>query len=114
MEELTKEVADFLDRLTHLSKQLGEIFRTGNIALLLEMNGTVKELYRIQHGSSHSALQAVEEECKVIYGNFDMMIAVLKTTEDGEIDKGAQGAIGKFLHNINDAVVNIASMFGLI
>ncbi len=114
MQEVTQEIIDFIDRLTELSGQLGEVYKTGNIALLSDMNRTVKELYRIQHGSEQSALKDIDGECDVIYGNFDMLVAVLKTTENGEIDKGAQTAIGKFLHNINEAVVNIAAMFGLV
>lgn len=113
-QDMNKEVSEFIGRLTELSRQLGEIFRTGDIGTLSAMNKTVKEMYRIQHGCKASALQSVDEECKVIYGNFDMLIAVLRTTENGEIDKGAQTAIGKFLHNINEAVVNIAAMYGLV
>lgn len=113
-QEANKEVLDFIKELTALSGQLGEIFRTGNAAKISEMNRTVKEMYRIQHQSEEYALQSVDEDCKVIYGNFDMLIAVLRTTENGEIDRGAQKAVGKFLHNINEAVVNIASAFGLV
>ncbi len=113
-EEITQEVIDFIGQLTELSKQLGEVYKSGNIGLLSNMNRTIKELYRIQHGSENKTLQEIDEECKVIYGNFDMLVAVLKTTENGEIDKGAQSAVGKFLHNINEAVVNIAAMFGLV
>lgn len=112
--EITKEVQEFIDALTALSAQLGNIFRSGDISILGEMNTTIKRMYRVQHGSTQSALSNIEEECKVIYGNFDMMIAVLRTTEEDEIDRGAQKAIGKFLHNINEATVNIAAMFGLI
>ena len=43
-----------------------------------------------------------------------MIIAVLRTTENGEIDKGAQKAIDKLLRNIHKATVNIAGAFGLI
>ena len=110
----SEEVLRFIELLTNLSGQLGEIFRTGNIAAISDMNKTIKEMYRLQHGSGDSALQAVEEDCQVIYGNFDMMIAVLRTTENGVIDEGAQKALGKFLHNINEAAVNIAVTYGLV
>lgn len=59
-------------------------------------------------------LKALDPECVVIYENFDMIIKVLRTTEDGVIDEGAQKAINKFLHNIDEAVVNIAGAVGLV
>ena len=43
-----------------------------------------------------------------------MIVKILRTTEDGVIDSGAQKAINKFLHNIDEAVVNIAGAVGLV
>ncbi len=113
-EQASKEVLAFLEQLMKLNRALVEIFKTANVELFTDMNKTIKEMYRIQHGSEDPALKAIDEECKVIYMNFDMIISVLRTTEDGEIDKGAENALNKFLHNINEATVNIAAMFGLI
>lgn len=114
MEEISREAAAFIKELTDLCGQLGSIYKTGELSVLSEMNRTIKELHRIQHGSKDSALEAVGEECRVIYANFDMIVALLKTTENGEIDRAAQTATGRFLHNINTAAVNIASMLGLV
>lgn len=43
-----------------------------------------------------------------------MIIRLLRTTEDGVIDAAAQKALNKFLHNIDEAVVNIAAAVGLV
>ena len=43
-----------------------------------------------------------------------MIIKILRTTEDGVIDSAAQKALNKFLHNIDEAVVNIAAAVGLV
>lgn len=108
------ELQKFCEQLVRLNATMKELFASGNVALFTEMNRAVKEIYSVQHGSREPALQAIESDCEVIYGNFDMIVAVLRTTEDGVIDRGAQGALNKFLHNIDEAVVAIASAFGLI
>ena len=43
-----------------------------------------------------------------------MIVKVLRTTEDGVIDAGAQKALNKFLHNVDAAVIEIAQAFGLV
>ena len=113
-EQASSEVIAFASELVRLNGTMSELFKSGNVALFSEMNKAIKEMYRLQHGSSDSVFEAIEPDCAVIYGNFDMIIAVLRTTEDGVIDKGAQGALNKFLHNIDEAVVNIASALGIV
>lgn len=112
MEE--NELFRFAEQLLTLNKQLAEVFNTGRIALFTEINRTIKEMYRLQHGKQGDVFLAINPDCESIYKNFNMIIAVLRTTEDGVIDHGAQSAINKFLHNIHDATVNIASIFGMI
>lgn len=112
--EASKEVVAFAEQLVQLNATMKTLFESGNIELIGEMNKTVKEMHRIQYGSADTVMKAIEPECAVIYGNFDMMIAVLRTTEDGVIDSGAQTALNKFLHNIDEAVVNIAAAFGMV
>ena len=112
--EASPEVLDFCAQLVRLNGAMAELFNHGNVALIGEINAAVKEIHKIQHGSHDPVLQAVEEECKVIYVNSDLIVGVLRTTEDGVIDKGAQTALNKFLHNIDDAVVNIAGALGLV
>ena len=114
MIEKNDEELAFVARLVQLNGTMAQLFQKGDLSLFTEMNQTVKEMHRIQHGSESALLQAVEPECAVIYKNFDMIIAVLRTTENGEIDAGAQTAINRFLHNIDEAVINIATSFGLV
>ncbi len=112
--QATADHLAFLQQLARLNAAMAELFNSGNFALFTEMNGAVKELYAIQHGSDDEVFKAIDPDCEVIYENFDMIIAVLRTTEDGVIDSGAGKAIDKFLHNIDESVINIASMLGAI
>ena len=114
MEEASKQLTEFVEQLTRLGGTMAELFKSGNVALFSEMNAAIKEMHRLQHGSGDKVLQALEPECAVIYGNFDMIVQVLRTTENGEIDAGAQGALNRLLHNINGSVVNIATALGLV
>lgn len=112
--ELSSAAADFLTQLIRLNATMKELFSSGNVQLFTEMNKTIKTMHDIQYGSEDAVLKALDPECVVIYENFDMIIKVLRTTEDGVIDEGAQKAINKFLHNIDEAVVNIAGAVGLV
>lgn len=113
MEEKDAQIAKFIDLLAQLGKELADLFKTGNIEAFTDMNATVKEMYRIQHGNGDDVFQTIDPDCDVIYRNFDMIVAVLRTTENGEVDKGAQTAVNKFLRNINEALGNIVTLFGL-
>ena len=113
-EEASKEVTEFLTQLVLLNGTMQQLFATGNVALFTEMNDAIKKMHAVQHGSKDKVLEALDPECVVIYGNFAMIIKILRTTEDGVIDAGAQKAINKFLHNIDEAVVNIAGAVGLV
>ncbi len=113
MEENT-ELTAFIGQLAELNRELVEIFHTGNAGLFTDLNRTIKEMYRLQHGKEDDAFMTIGPDCEVIYRNFDMLVAVLRTTENGEIDRGAQTAVNKFLHNITDAACNIAAIFGLV
>ena len=114
MEEENRSLTEFVEQLVRLGGTLGELFKSGNVALFTEMNAAIKEMYRLQHGSQDRVLQALEPECAVIYGNFDMIVEVLRTTENGEVDLGARGAVNRLLQNINSSVVNIATALELV
>ncbi len=104
----------FIEQLVRLNGTMAELFKNSNLELFGEMNKAIKEMYRLQHGADDEVFRAIDPDCEVIYENFDMIIAVLRTTENGVIDEGARKAIDKFLHNIDEAVINIASMLGVI
>lgn len=114
MEEVNESHIAFIEQLARLNGSMAELFRSGNLELFTEMNKAIKELYRIQHGSDDEVFRAIDPDCEVIYENFDMIIAVLRTTEEGVIDGGARKAIDKFLHNIDEAVINVASLLGVV
>ena len=99
MTELSETHKQFISALFALNKTMEELFASGNVALFTEMNAEIKELHRLQSGSEDPVMKA---------------LAVLRTTEDGTIDAGAQSALNKFLHNIDEAVVNIASALGVV
>ena len=111
--ELSKETEEFLVQLVRLNGTMKELFSSGNIELFPEMNDAIKKMHAVQHGSKDAVLEAVDPECAVIYGNFDMIVKLLRTT-DGEIDAATQKGLNKLLHNIDEAVVNIAAEVGLV
>ena len=114
MNEENNELLEFCTQLVRINAVLAELFKSGNVELIGELNAAVKALHKVQSGSSDPVLQALSEECKVIYVNSDMIVEVLRTTENGVIDGGAQRALNKFLHNIDEAVVTIAKALGMI
>ena len=109
MEEQASQVTmDFAAQLIALSRVIVDIFKTNDLDRLPEMNRIIKEMYRLQHDSEDPAMQTIDVEANVIYTNFDMLVKVLKTAEtDGDLPS-LQNAVNKFLHNINEATVNIA------
>lgn len=112
--EASKETTEFLTQLVRLNATMKELFSSGNVALFTEMNDAIKKMHAVQHGSQDKVLAALDPECVVIYGNFDMIVKLLRTTKGGVIDAAAQKALNKFLHNIDEAVVNIAAAVGLV
>ncbi len=111
--ELSKDTEEFLVQLVRLNGTMKELFSSGNIELFPEMNDAIKKMHAVQHGSKDAVLEALDPECAVIYGNFDMIVKLLRTT-DGEIDAATQKGLNKLLHNIDEAVVNIAAAVGLV
>lgn len=113
-EQANEEVTAFTQQLVRCNAAMKELFTSGNVALFSEMNKAIKEMHRLQHGSAEAVMQAIEPDCAVIYQNFDMIIALLRTTENGEIDAATQKGLNKLLHNIDEAIIGIASAFGLV
>lgn len=111
---MSEPLIDFCTALGKVNHTMAELFSSGNVALFGRLNAEVKELHAVQTAGGEPLLEAVNEECKILYVNWDMIVKLLRTVEDGEIDAGAQRALNKFLHNMDDAVVNIASALGLV
>lgn len=115
MEEQASGTAmDFAAQLVELSRVIVDIFKSGSLERLPDMNRIVKEMHRLQHGSEDTAMQTIDVEANVIYSNFDMLVKVLKTAESDSDLPSLQSAVNIFLHNINEAAVNIAAMLGLL
>lgn len=112
--EISANQAEFVTLLYELAGTLKEMFESGNGELIGKLNKTVKQMYHVQRDSNEDVMKLIAPDCEVLYKNVDMTTAVLRTTENGVVDDGARKAIGKFLHNINEAVVNIATVFGLV
>lgn len=104
----------FEELLARLAGELKRLADTGDVGVLKEMHATIKEIYAVRREGEKDAIGFVDEDCEVIYRNFDMILAVLRTAEGEEPDKGIGSALNKFLHNINEAVINIASSLGLL
>lgn len=111
---MTKDVERMAEQLVRLNATMKELFDRGNVALFGEMNAAIKEIHKIEKEADSPAIRAVSVDLGIIYENFDMIIAVLRTTEDGVIDSGAQTALNRLLHNIDLSVINIARAFGLV
>ncbi len=112
--ENTNDTELFSEQLVRLNAAMKELFDSGKLALFTELNAAIKEMHRIQSSSKEPQLVGINEDAQIVYKNFDMIIAVLRTTENGEIDEGAQNALNRLLHNIDTAVLRIASELKLI
>ena len=104
----------FCEQLVRLNAAMKELFEKGNLALFTEMNLAIKEMHRIEATGKDPAFAALSADTEIVYKNFDMIIAVLRTTEDGVIDSAAQTALNRLLHNIDLSVIKIAREFEMI
>ncbi len=103
----------FIQLLADLNHQSVDMIKSGNMKLLYAMNDTVEEMYSIQHEGEEDAYTAIEEDAQIIYKNFNAMIAMVKSNEEGKLDNATSLAVKKFLHNIFDANVRIIIAYGL-
>lgn len=104
----------FIKLLSDLNHTTAQAYATGKIELLHDMNGTILEMYSIQHGGEEEAYTAIEEDAQIIYQNFNAVIAMLKSSENVEKDVAAGNAVKQFLRNIFDANLRILTAYGLI
>ena len=104
----------FCEQLVRLNATMKELFDRGDLALFTEMNAAIKEMHKIEATSKDGIFASLHPDTEIVYKNFDMIIAVLRTTENGEIDAGAQTALNRLLHNIYSAVVTIAKALNLV
>ena len=103
----------FIELLSILNHQCVEILKTGNTRLFPAMNDVVEEMYAIQHNGKEEAYTAIEEDAQIIYQNFNAIITMLQSNENGKTDGATSVAVKKFLRNIFDANVRIVLAYGL-
>ena len=104
----------FIRLLSDLNHETAEMFSSGKVEILHKMNKTILEMYSIQHTGEEEAYTAIEEDCQIIYKNFNAVIAMIKSNESIFLDKATNDAVKKFLHNIFDANIRILTAYGLI
>ena len=104
----------FIQLLSDLNHQTATVLKNGDTKILQEMNGTVEEMYSIQHTGTEDAYTAIEEDMQIIYQNFNAIITMLKSSDDAEKDVAAGTAVKQFLRNIFDANIRIITAYGLV
>ena len=92
----------FIQLLSDLNHETSEVFSSGRTEI------------SIQHYGTEEAYTAIEEDCQIIYQNFNAIIAMLKSNDSMFIDNATNAAVKKFLHNIFDAQINILTAYGLV
>ncbi|MBQ5926738.1 MAG: hypothetical protein IIX01_02305 [Clostridia bacterium] len=109
-----EKLQKFIKLLSDLNHQTAEMFSSGKVEILRQMNKTILAMYDIQHTGEEEAYTAIEEDCQIIYKNFNAIIAMIKSNESIFLDKATNDAVKKFLHNIFDANIRILTAYGLI
>lgn len=104
----------FIRLLSDLNHETAEVFSTGKTEILHKMNNTILEMYSIQHGALEEAYTAIEEDCQVIYKNFNAIVAMMRSNETDKADVATSNAVKKFLQNIFDANIRIITAYGLV
>lgn len=104
----------FIALLSDLNHECANAFASGKIEIFHEMNRTIREMYDIQHVGKEEAYTAIEDDAQTIYKNFNAIVAMLKSNENGSFDKATNGAVKKFLQNIFDADLRILAAYGLV
>ncbi len=111
--EGNEKLQRFIQLLADLNHQTVSIIQSGDTRVLTEMNGTVEEMYAIQHNGTEEAYTAIEEDMQIIYKNFNAVVTMINSNERETGDKITSAAVKKFLHNIFDANVRIVYAYGL-
>ncbi len=103
----------FIQLLADLNHRTAEILRGGETYRLIAMNDTIEEMYSIQNGATEEEYVVIDEDCQIIYKNFNAVVAMLQSNEQDVPDAATSIAVHKFLRNIFDANVRIIRTYGL-
>ena len=104
----------FIRLLSDLNHEIAEVFSTGRTEVFSRMNETVLEIHSIQQNGTEEAYTAIEEDCQIIYRNFDAIVAMLKSNESLFFDNATNTAVKKFLENMFGALLHILQSYGLV
>ncbi len=112
--ENNEKLQRFIQLLSDLNQEVVEVLKTGNMEVLYAVNDTVEEMFKIQNGANEEEYTAIDEDCQIIYKNFNAIITMINSNEKEKMDKITSEAVRKFLHNIFDANVRIVRAYGLV
>ena len=110
--ENNEKLQRFIELLATLNGQIVSLLKTGDAALLVEMNDVVEEMHDIQSKGEEDAYTAIEEDMQIICKNFNAVVLLVQSEEEDTDDK-ASVAVKKFLHNMFEATVRIIYAYGL-
>ena len=109
--ENNEKLQRFIELLATLNGQIVSLLKTGDSAILVQMNDVVEEMHDIQSKGEEDAYTAIEEEMQMICQNFNAVVAIVKSED--EPDENSSIAVKKFLHNMFEATVRIVYAYGL-
>lgn len=104
----------FIQLLADLNHRTAEILKSGETYRLIAMNETIEEMYAIQNGATEEEYTAIDNDCQIIYKNFNAVVAMLQSNEQDIPDAATSLSVHKFLRNIFDANVRIIRAYGLV
>ena len=104
----------FIRLLSDLNHEIAEVFSTGRTEVFSRMNETVLEIHSIQQNGTEETYTAIEEDCQIIYRNFDAIVAMLNSNESLFFDNATNTAVKKFLENMFGALLHILQSYGLV
>ncbi len=103
----------FIELLAQLNHLSADIIKTGDAEILQKINPVVEEMYAIQSVGTEDAYTAIDEDMQAICKNFNAVVTMVNSNENGRADAVTSSAVKKFLHNIFDATVRIVYAYGL-
>ena len=104
----------FIESLAMLNHQSVDMIKSGDMAILSNMNDTIEEMASIQRVGTEDAYTAIEEEMQMILQNFNASVAMIQSNEKETPDEATAVAVKKFVYNIFDATVSIVTKYGLV
>ncbi len=108
-----KTMERFIELLAALNNEAVEMLETGDLSGLYEMNDTVEEIFRIQHNNKDELYTGIDEEAKIIYGNFNALVKLTEKVGEHEWSEEDSANALKCLENILRADLKIVVAYGI-